>query len=198
FAPMAAFMHKVSWTSVLNLWLWSYIGNLIGSVVFAYFVAYGPFTSWSAAGGAVTVFGMNSVSIAVAKISYVGLMGTWSCFLKAICCNWLVNLAILLAVCADDAVGKFFGIWFPIMAFVSTGFEHVVANMFFIPAGLFTAPYLSTDQMAAIGPNLANLTWVSLWTNNLIVVTVGNIVGGMIFVAMLYYYSFKKEIEENQ
>ncbi|MBP2132169.1 formate/nitrite transporter [Methanomicrobium sp. W14] len=196
FAPMAAFIHRISWGSVLRLWLWVYIGNLIGSIVFAYFVAYGPYTSWSATGTAtVTAFGMTAVNIAAGKTSYIGLAATWSCFLKAICCNWLVNLAILLGICADDAVGKILGIWFPIMAFVASGFEHCVANMFFIPAGLFTAPYLSADQMAAIGAKLNNLSWVSMWTNNIIVVTIGNIIGGMIFVGVIYYYSFKKEIE---
>ena len=69
------------------------------------------------------------------------MMGFYSAFLKGIACNWLVNLAILLGICADDAVGKFFGIWFPIMAFVSSGFEHSIANMYFIPAGIITAGF---------------------------------------------------------
>ncbi len=195
-APMAAFVHKVSWGSVLNLWLWVYIGNLIGSIVYAYIMAYGPFTSWNVAGVAsVNAFGMSAVAIASGKCSYIGGAALWSCFLKAIGCNWLVNLAILLGICADDAIGKFFGVWFPIMAFVSSGFEHCVANMYFIPAGIFTAPFLSADQVATIGPKLANLGWVNMWTNNLVVVTIGNIVGGMLFVGVLYYVAFKKEIE---
>ncbi|HEX3002323.1 MAG TPA: formate/nitrite transporter family protein, partial [Methanoregula sp.] len=135
-APMAAFIHKVTWTQVLNLWLWVYIGNFIGSVVFAYIMANGPFVSFDAAGvGTLTAFGTRAIAIAKAKTAYVGLMGFWSAFLKGIACNWLVNLAILLGICADDAVGKFFGIWFPIMAFVASGFEHSIANMYFIPAG---------------------------------------------------------------
>ncbi|EHQ34626.1 formate/nitrite transporter family protein [Methanoplanus limicola] len=196
FAPMAAFIHRVSWGSVLNLWIWVYIGNLIGSLVFAYFMAYGPLTSWSAAGvGSATAFGVTAVSIAAGKTSYIGLAATWSCFLKAICCNWLVNLAILLGICADDAIGKIVGIWFPIMAFVATGFEHCVANMYFIPAGILTAPYLSADQAAAVGAKLANLSWVTMWTNNIIVVTIGNIVGGMLFVGVIYWIAFRKDIE---
>ena len=199
FAPMAAFIHKTSWKSVLNLWLWVYIGNLLGSVVFAYMMAYGPLTSWSASGtGTATVFGVSAVGIALNKVSYIGMAATWSCFLKAICCNWLVNLAILLGICADDAIGKIVGIWFPIMAFVALGFEHCVANMYFIPAGLFTMPYLTGEQAATFGiENLANLNWVSMWTNDLIVVTIGNIVGGLLFVGILYWIAFKKEIEVN-
>jgi len=195
-APMAAFIHKVSWASVLNLWVWVYIGNLIGSIVYAYIMSYGPLTGWSAAGvGTVNAFGMTAVSIATGKVGYVGMAATWSCFLKAIGCNWLVNLAVLLGICADDLIGKFFGIWFPIMAFVSTGFEHCVANMYFIPAGLMTAPFLSADQIATIGAaKVANLTWVTMWTNNLIVVTIGNIVGGLFFVGVIYWVAFRKEI----
>jgi formate/nitrite transporter len=195
-APMAAFIHKISWAQVLNLWVWVYIGNLIGSIVYAYIMAYGPLTGWSAAGvGSVNAFGLAAVNIAIGKVGYVGMAATWSAFVKAIGCNWLVNLAVLLGICADDLIGKFFGIWFPIMAFVSTGFEHCVANMYFIPAGLFTAPFLSADQIAAIGAEkVASLTWVTMWTNNIIVVTIGNIVGGMFFVGVIYWVAFRKEI----
>jgi len=118
-APMAAFIHKVTWTQVLTLWVWVYIGNLIGSIVYAYIMANGPFVSWDATGAAtVTAFGTRAIAIAGAKVSYVGMMGQWSAFLKGIGCNWLVNLGILLGICADDLIGKFFGIWFPIMTFV--------------------------------------------------------------------------------
>ncbi|HUU75359.1 MAG TPA: formate/nitrite transporter family protein [Methanoregulaceae archaeon] len=195
-APMAAFIHKISWAQVINLWVWVYIGNLIGSIVYAFIMAYGPFSGWSAAGvGSVNAFGMTAVSIAVGKVGYVGMAANFSAFVKAIGCNWLVNLAILLGICADDLVGKFFGIWFPIMAFVSTGFEHCVANMYFIPAGLMTSGWLSADQIATIGAaKLANLTWVTMWTNNIIVVTIGNVIGGMVFVGVLYWVAFRKEI----
>jgi formate/nitrite transporter len=191
-APMAAFIHKISWAAVLNLWVWVYIGNLIGSIVYAYIMAYGPFSSWNAAGAVtVTAFGSRAIAIAVAKTSYVSMAAQWSCFLKAIGCNWLVNLAVLLGICADDLIGKFFGIWFPIMAFVSSGFEHSVANMYFIPAGLFTKAFL-TDQAAITAAS--GLTWTTMWTQNIIVVTIGNIVGGLFFVGVIYWVAFRKEI----
>jgi formate/nitrite transporter len=196
-APLAAMLGKISWGSVFNLWVWVYIGNFIGSIVFAYIMANGPLVGFNAAGIAtVNAFGLRAVAISLAKVSYVGMMGMWSAFLKAIACNWLVNLAILLGICADDAVGKFFGIWFPIMAFVSTGFEHSIANMYFIPAGIMTSGYLNAGQIANITPaKLETLNWVTMWTNNVIPVTIGNIVGGMIFVGAIYYIAFKKEIE---
>ena len=189
-APMAAFIHKVSWASVINLWIWVYIGNLIGSLWFAYLMAYGPFSSWDATGAAtVTAFGTRAIAIAVAKTSYVGTAGMWSAFLKAIGCNWLVNLAILLGICADDLIGKFFGIWFPIMAFVSTGFEHSVANMYFIPAGILTQGFITDPTKVT-----TTLNWTTMWTSNLIIVTIGNIVGALFFVGVLYWVAFRKEI----
>jgi formate/nitrite transporter len=189
-APMAAFIHKVSWPQVINLWILVYIGNFIGSIVFAYIMAYGPFVSFDSTGAAtVTAFGTRAIAIASAKVSYVGMLGMWSAFLKAIACNWLVNLAILLGICADDLVGKFFGIWFPIMAFVSSGFEHSVANMYFIPAGILTQGFITDPTKINAG-----LTWVTMWTNNLIIVTIGNIVGGLFFVGVIYWVAFRKEI----
>ena len=185
-APMAAFIHKISWAQVLTLWVFVYIGNLIGSLFWAYLMANGPFVTWDAAGAAtITAFGTRAIAIAGAKVSYVGMMGMWSAFLKAIGCNYLVNLAILLGICSDDMVGKFFGIWFPIMAFVSSGLEHSIANMYFIPAGIITS-------MLTGVPTTAN--WVNMWTANVLIVTLGNIVGGLFFVGILYWVAFKKEI----
>ena len=185
-APMAAFIHKISWAQVLTLWVFVYIGNLIGSIFWAYLMANGPFVTWDAAGAAtITAFGTRAIAIAGAKVSYVGMMGMWSAFLKAIGCNYLVNLAILLGICSDDMVGKFFGIWFPIMAFVSSGLEHSIANMYFIPAGIITS-------MLTGVPTTAN--WVNMWTANILIVTLGNIVGGLFFVGILYWIAFRKEI----
>jgi formate/nitrite transporter len=185
-APMAAFIHKISWAQVLNLWLWVYIGNFIGSVVWAYIMSNGPFVTFDAAGTAtITAFGTRAIAIMGAKTGYVGMMGMWSAFLKGIGCNWLVNLAILLGICADDAAGKFFGIWFPIMAFVSSGLEHSIANMYFIPAGIMTAGLTNTAT---------TVNWVNMWISNLIPVTLGNIVGGMFFVGVIYWVAFRKEI----
>jgi formate/nitrite transporter len=185
-APMAAFIHKISWAQVLTLWVFVYIGNLIGAIFWAYLMANGPFVTWDAAGAAtITAFGTRAIAIAGAKVSYVGMMGMWSAFLKGIGCNYLVNLAILLGICSDDMVGKFFGIWFPIMAFVSSGLEHSIANMYFIPAGIITSMLTGVPTTA---------TWVNMWTANVIVVTLGNIVGGLFFVGILYWVAFRKEI----
>jgi formate/nitrite transporter len=194
-APMAAFIHKISWAQVFKLWVFVYIGNLIGSIVYAYIMAYGPFISVNATTGALTAtaFGNRAIAIASFKVQYVGMMGMWSAFLKGVGCNWLVNLAILLGICADDLIGKFFGIWFPIMAFVSTGFEHSIANQYFISAGIFTLPMANQTALAST-LGIQNLNWVGFWMNNMIIVTIGNIVGALFFVAVLYWVAFRKEI----
>lgn len=187
FAPMSLLQGQIGIGKLVYLWVVVYIGNLIGSVFMAFLVTYGPYTAWDAAGVAtVTAFGTRAIAIGAAKVSYTGAMGILSCFFKGILCNWLVCLAIFLALAADDVISKIFAIWFPIMAFVASGFEHCVANMYFIPAAIMTNGFT--------GNTVANLNWVGMWTNNIIWATLGNIVGAVIFMAIVYYYCYKSEI----
>ena len=178
--PMAAMSRKTTWGKVFEVWFWVYIGNFIGSIFWAYLMAVGPFSKGGLA--ELTAFGANAVGIAQAKtLPYMaaGGAGLWSAFMKGIACNLLVNLAILLAFSSKNMIGKFFGIWFPIMAFVSSGFEHSVANMYFIPAGILCG---------------ANVTWGQFFVWNLIPVTIGNIIGGFVFIGVVYYFAFKGEL----
>lgn len=198
--PMAAMMKKVTWGSVMRVWVWVYIGNLVGSLFYAYIMAAGPFVSGQMDGAmAVNGFGITAINIAVGKtLAYktVGMGGLWSCFIKAIGCNFLVNIAILLAVTADDVIGKFFGIWFPIMAFVATGFEHCVANMYFLPAGKFLVDWYPAT-ITKIGSFLeanGGLSWGDIWMWNIIPVTIGNIIGGFLFIGVAYYLMFRKDV----
>ena len=187
FAPMAVLQGHVGIGRLVYLWVVVYIGNLIGSIFMAYLMAYGPYTSWSAAGAAtVTAFGLRAIAIGTAKVSYTGGMGILSCVFKGILCNWLVCLALFLGLAADDVIGKIVAIWFPIMTFVASGFEHCVANMYFIPAAIITNGFT--------GNTVAGLDWVGMWTNNIIWATLGNIVGAVIFMAIVYYYCYKSEI----
>lgn len=111
---------------------------------------------------------------------------------RGILCNWLVCLAVWMAFASRDVVGKIFSCFFPIMAFVACGFEHCVANMYFIPMGLFLK---SSGQIAPEGLDLTNLTWANFFTKNLIPVTIGNIIGGAIFVGLLYWSVYVKGSE---
>jgi formate/nitrite transporter len=205
--PLAVLMGKTVWSKVLRNWLWVYIGNLIGSLCYAYIMVLGPFTQGNLGASEPNAFGLTAVTIAVGKVlayKSVGAIGLWSCFLAGIGCNFLVNVAIMLGITAQDVIGKFFGIWFPIMAFVATGFEHCVANMYFLPAGLWISQMFPglTDKMVDgkyWSPLLhanGGLTWGDVWIWNIIPATIGNIVGGMFFIGMVYYFCFRGEFPE--
>ena len=128
-------------------------------------------------------------------------MGMLSVFLSGIGCNFIVCLAILLAMTAQDVIGKKAAIWFPIMTFVAIGFEHSVANMYFLPAGkwiidLFPSLLTKVDAkgvavfkgLAANGP----ITWYDVWVWNIIPVTLGNIIGAAIVIGAVYHFCFGK------
>ncbi len=163
---------KITARSMLKNWIIVYIANLIGSILIAWMV--------SCCGLLETGGGMLkdvTISIAAAKTS----IPFGQAFVRGILCNFLVCLAVWLATAADSTIGKIFSIFFPIWLFVTAGFEHSVANMYFIPAGLF-----------ADGGAAAGLTWSGFFITNLIPVTLGNIVGGSLLVGGLYYYIYKR------
>ncbi|PKN89085.1 MAG: formate transporter [Deltaproteobacteria bacterium HGW-Deltaproteobacteria-1] len=202
--PMAAMMKKVTWGAVFRNWVWVYIGNFVGSLAYAYVMVIGPFVGGTADGTmVVNAFGMNAIGIAAGKIltyKAVGTAGLWSSFIKAIGCNFLVNIAILLAITADDVIGKFFGIWFPIMAFVATGFEHCVANMYFLPAGKFLIDwYPAVIEKSANALLISNggISWADIWIWNLIPVTLGNIFGGFLFIGVAYFLMFRNDLPKD-
>ncbi|MGA9098884.1 MAG: formate/nitrite transporter family protein [Methanotrichaceae archaeon] len=185
FAPISVLNSEASFKGLVKNWTIVYIANIIGSIFVAYFLAYkcGFFSAMPWAGWAATVANTKC-----------GLDFT-TAFLRGIGCNWLVCLSIWLAISAEDIIGKILAIWFPIMAFVTIGFEHSVANMFFIPLGLFVAndPAIATN-LATAKVATANLIGATGWYNfivtNLIPVTLGNIVGAVLFVAALYWYVY--------
>jgi len=155
-------------STIFQNWGIVYLGNFIGSLIVAFLFAY--YTD---------IFAKDPWH---ASIVSIGEYKTAAPFLKAlvkgIACNWMVALAMWLAYSAKDIAGKILGIWFPIMAFVAMGFEHSVANMFFIPASIFYG---------------ADLTWSSFIFNNLIPVTIGNIIGGALFVGTAYWFVYEKK-----
>jgi len=125
---------------------------------------------------------MKALAIANSKVNLTFLQA----FARGIMCNWLVCLAVWMAVSARTVVGKVWAIFFPIMAFVASGFEHSVANMFFIPMGLALKGQTAIVTAAGLVDKLSHLT-IGGMVINLIPVTLGNIVGGAFFVATLYW-----------
>lgn len=180
---------KVKLGGVLRNWSVVYVANLIGSIFLAWMIA-------SQSGLLDGAIGGTALKIAYGKVASVqqGLNHNWAYFFRAIGCNWLVCLAVYMALAAKTIVGKVWAIFFPIMAFVSSGFEHCVANMYFIPAGIYAKSF--SKAVAASGLSQAQLNminWGSMWSQNLIAVTLGNIVGGAVFVAIGYWYVYLRE-----
>jgi formate/nitrite transporter len=168
---------------LLNNWFWVYLANFAGSLILVWIM----YASGLWKTGNLGV-GVKALAIANGKVNL-----SWgSAFARAIGCNWLVCLAVWLAVASKDVVGKIFAIYFPIMAFVASGFEHCVANMYFVPMGLLLKGNIDVVAAAGLTGKLANLTWGGFIANNLIPVTLGNIVGGAFFVSTLYWAVYLK------
>ena len=166
-----------------NLFL-VYTGNFIGNLTIALmmFVS-GLFNSSNGLLGGMTI------TIAVQKTSMTFLPA----FILGLLCNWLVCLVVWASYAARDLVGKILIIFFIILIFAVSNFEHSVANMYFIPAGIFAKQNPQWIAMAAVSAEqLANLNWITLFTKNLIPVTLGNLIGGSLFVGYLYWVSLRK------
>lgn len=196
-APMAAFRGKISWMMVSRLWALVWIGNCIGALLYALLMVQVGLTTTSPDGVvSVTAAGVTTVSIASVKCNFIGSAGIISLMGSALAAGWMLNLGVLLAICADDAFGKILGIWFPVMAMTASGTEHAITNMYLIPAGLLTAVHLTPLQVAEVGPSVANLGWISMWSANIIGASIGNLIGGLFFAGFLYWFTFRKEIGE--
>lgn len=181
------FQREITCKAMLRNWLFVYIGNLIGSMLVAAAVVYCHQLSLFDNSVAVSV-----LSTAAAKCA----MPFGQAFVKGILCNFLVCIAVWISFAAKDVIGKIAGLFFPIMFFVVSGFEHSVANMYFISVGIFAKMVPEYAQAAqAAGIDVSGVNWGSFWTSNLIPVTLGNIVGGAVCVGCICWvlYLRKKE-----
>ncbi|MDM8569476.1 formate/nitrite transporter family protein [Thiotrichales bacterium HSG1] len=172
---------------VLNNWFLVYVGNFIGAL----FLLWMMFSSdiWSGHGSQI---GAHAVAIAYKK-THLTFM---EAFTRGIGCNWLVCLAVVIVAAGQDTMGKIIGAWFPVMAFIASGFEHCVANMFIIPAGLVAKldPNVA-EVVAANHPtwDLNSLNFYSFFVNNLVPVTLGNIFSGAVLVGGIYWFLYVKD-----
>ena len=175
---------KISFGGMMRNWIIVYLANFVGAVLIAYLVSVTG--QWGSGGD---LLGGMTVKIAAGKTS----LSFGAAFVLGILCNWLVCTAVWLSFAAESFIGKIFGIFMPIWLFVTSGFEHSIANMYYIPAGIMAKANEAFAAASGAAPDaLASLTWSGFFVNNLIPVTLGNIVGGGLFVAMAYWYSFKK------
>ncbi len=158
---------QARWADLGRNWILSYTGNFLGALFFAYVLAY----LTGLCGAEPYLSAVKGIARAKTDLSFM------SAFWRGVGCNWLVCLAVWMACAAEDVSGKIMSIWFPIMAFVGLGFEHSVANMFFIPTGIFYG---------------ADVTFGGFLIKNLLPVTLGNIIGGAIFVGGIYWRLYGK------
>lgn len=174
--PLAALQERVPWRRVLNNFGWVFFGNLLGSLLYAGLLWIALSMAGHTAPG---VLGEKIIAIAEAKTtayaSY-GAAGWFTCFTKAILCNWMVCLGVVMALSSTSTVGKIIAAWLPIFIFFAQGFEHSVVNMFVIPTGMLFGAKI----------NLAD--W---WLWNQIPVTLGNLAGGLLFTGLALYFTFK-------
>ncbi len=173
---MALVDKKITFRQMLKNWTLVYIGNFIGAILLVLtLIKVGAYHEG-------TPTAELAISIATGKTTY----SFSQIFLKGIFANVLVVLAVWIAYGAQDITSKIIGMWFPVMTFVMLGFEHSIANMFFLPL----ARYIGFD-----------ITWAQIWTKNIIPATLGNIVGGAIIIPLTYYVVYilpKRKAETNK
>lgn len=162
-----ALERRYGWGKVARNWTLVYLGNFAGALFFGYFLVVLPGVL------SMELWRDAACGIAQAKVSLPWL----TVFLRGVGANWLVCLAVWLGLSAGDAPGRMLGLFFPVMCFVVIGYEHCIANMFFIPLGMMLGAPVSTAELL-----LANL----------LPATLGNMAGGGLFVGGLYWYLNRK------
>jgi formate/nitrite transporter len=173
--PVALFDRRITGIQLARNWFWVFLGNLIGALSYAVLLYLSSTEFGHIDGGAlsaVLVERAESKTRAYAEVGTAAGIGT--AFVKAVLCNWMVATGTVMALVSTSVIGKVVGIWLPIFAFFALGLEHSVVNMFVIPAGI-----LFSDSIT-IGD------W---WTWNEVTVTIGNMVGALVLVAMVMYHT---------
>jgi len=177
-------MREITLGTMSKRWAVVYLANFIGSIFLALLFYYSGL--WKTGDGAL---GAAAVKIAYNKVALSFGEALW----RGIGCNWLVCLAVWMALAARQIIGKIFAIFFPIMAFVAIGFEHSVANMYFIPTGILLMNGAGFTNVPGVDPNV--LGWVNFLWRNLLPVTIGNIIGGVVFVGMSYWGAYLRPVK---
>lgn len=184
---MAVIDKKITLLKMIRNLVVVYFANFVGAIIIDVLVFLSGQFDFSGGG-----LGAYTIKVALAKTSIAPVTAV----ISGILCNILVCLAIVLAGTAKDSIGRIFGIFFPIAAFVVCGFEHCVANMFYIPAGMLAATNTAYVQKAhelygITAQQCSSLTHFA-GTESLLFVTIGNIIGGVLFVGVVLYMAHIK------
>jgi len=174
--PLPVLRGEASAGEVIANWGWVFLGNLIGSIAYGVLIAI-ALTNM----GAIEPAGVAARIVAAAEAKTIGyaafgFAGLVTVFVKAILCNWMVCLAVVLAMSTTSTIGKIATAWMPVFIFFAQGFEHSVVNMFIIPTGMM------------MGAKVSVADW---WLWNQIPVTLGNLVGGFCFTGFAIYWTYR-------
>lgn len=190
---IALIKNRITFVHLIRSWIWVYLGNFIGAMSIMMLInASGQlYLSNGMVGGFTIYVATNKVNVTFASAFILGLL-----------CNWLVCLAVWMASGAQDITGKILAIFFPVWLFTTSGFEHSIANMYYIPAGILAKSNpVWLEQAIARGATyerIANLNWQSFFMGNLLPVTLGNLVGGAFFVGLTYLVAYGKSDSRNK
>lgn len=181
---MSAFDGRLKMKNVIRILVVVYLGNFVGATLLALLISMSGQLDYSAG-----LLGAYTIKVAVGKVNISFVQGVVSGTL----CNILVCAAVLMALCAKDITGKLLASFFTIMLFVTAGFEHCVANMYYITAGILAMqnPEYLEVAMNTYGYTMEQLEQLNLWSyfiTNLLPVTIGNIIGGVLLVGAPLYY----------
>ena len=185
---------KFSVSKMVKVLIVVYLSNLVGSLLFAGLVyASGQYNYTNGMLGAFTI------KVALGKVN----LSFGAAVASGILCNIFVCMAVLMATAARDISGKIWGIFFPILTFIVSGYEHCVANMYYIPAGIFakassTYASLALETYGYTTLQLDSLNWANFVVKNLIPVTIGNILGGMVFVGLPLYLIHRQKLKADE
>ena len=168
-----------------------YLANFVGSVLFAELVNLSGQYNYTNG-----LLGAFTIKVALGKVN----LSFGAALASGILCNIFVCMAVLMAMAAKDIAGKVWAIFFPILAFIVSGYEHCVANMYYIPAGIFakansTYAAVAMETYGYTAAQLDGLNWMNFALKNLIPVTLGNIVGGMVFVGLPLYFIHARKLK---
>ena len=183
-AAIAVADKKISVIDFIKLLLVVYLGNFVGGVLFSALIACSNQLNYSSG-----LLGAYTINVAINKVN----LNFGVALVSGILCNILVSAAVLMANCSKDVTGKLFVCFFVIMLFVTSGFEHCVANMYYITAGLLAKmnpAYVAVaiEKYGLTQDKIDSLNIISYLCKNLLPVTIGNIIGGSFFVGVPLYY----------
>jgi formate transporter len=187
---MAFMSKKATMSGLLRNWVVVWIGNLVGSMLTALIVFFGK--QYTFGGNSI---GLTALSIGNTKCGFTFIQAV----ALGIMCNALVCMAVWMCYSARSTADKILAIIPPIACFVAAGFEHSVANMYFIPVSLFIKYFGGDKFFGTIGKaasDFPHLTWGNFFGANLLPVTIGNIIGGAIMVGLIYWFVYNRKTSE--